>query len=363
MSVTVRFRAEPDRTAPCRQYPHRAAQLPVRAAEAGGDFILRLDDTDRERSTEEFARGIEEDLSWLGLDWAEQVRQSDRFDRYAEAVDQAESERAGSIPPTRRRRSSSCKRKRQLARGKPPVYDRAALKLTDEEQRQARGGRAQAALALQAGAARRGRGTTWCAGGSMSTPPRCPIRCWSAKTAAISTRCPRWSTTSISASRHVIRGEDHVTNTAPQIQLFEALGRGAAGVRPPQSAGRRRRAGAVEARSALSPSRACARKGSSRSRWRATSAMHRHLRCGRAACEPRRAGRPASTFSKLSRAPARFDPRRASPAQRQTAAHAPVQRRGGSARAPWASAGGEAFWDAVAAISPCSPRRSSGGRW
>ena len=57
-----------------------------------------------------------------------------------------------------------------------------------------------------------------------STPPRCPTRCWSARTAPTSTRCPRWSTTSTSRITHVIRGEDHVSNTGTQIEIIEALG-------------------------------------------------------------------------------------------------------------------------------------------
>jgi glutamyl-tRNA synthetase len=56
----------------------------------GGRFVLRFDDTDRERSTEEFARGIVEGLAWLGMTPDRIERQSQRFDRYdaaAEAVD------------------------------------------------------------------------------------------------------------------------------------------------------------------------------------------------------------------------------------------------------------------------------------
>ena len=58
------------------------------ARKAGGSFILRLDDTDRERSKQEYADGIQRDLEWLGLTWDRIERQSDRLDRYAEAADQ-----------------------------------------------------------------------------------------------------------------------------------------------------------------------------------------------------------------------------------------------------------------------------------
>jgi glutamyl-tRNA synthetase len=57
------------------------------AKKAGGQFILRLDDTDPERSTTEYADGIQQDLEWLGLTWDRMERQSDRMDRYNAAVD------------------------------------------------------------------------------------------------------------------------------------------------------------------------------------------------------------------------------------------------------------------------------------
>ena len=95
---------------------------------AGGTFILRLDDTDQERSKQEYADGIMEDLEWLGLTWDRVEKQSLRMDRYAEAADQL---RANG-------RFYECfespveldlKRKKQLNMHKPPVYDRAALAL------------------------------------------------------------------------------------------------------------------------------------------------------------------------------------------------------------------------------------------
>ena len=198
MSVTVRFAPSP--TGRIHAGNIRTAMFNhLFARRAGGRLIFRLDDTDRERSTEEFARGIEEDLHWLGVDWAEKVRQSDRFDRYAEAVEKLKA--SGRLYPAYETPEElELKRKRQLARGKPPVYDRAALQLTAEERAQARGGRAQAALAVSCSSSATWCGTTSCAGGSMSMPPRCQTRCWSGPTAAISIRCRAWSTTSISAS-------------------------------------------------------------------------------------------------------------------------------------------------------------------
>ena len=93
-----------------------------------GEFVLRLDDTDRERSTQAFADAIQADLDWLGLKWDETARQSDRFGRYDAVfetlVAQGHVYACYETPEELER-----KRKRQLARGKPPVYDRAGLAL------------------------------------------------------------------------------------------------------------------------------------------------------------------------------------------------------------------------------------------
>ena len=58
------------------------------AKKAGGAFILRLDDTDPERSKQEYADQIQRDLEWLGLTWDRIEKQSDRLDRYAAAADE-----------------------------------------------------------------------------------------------------------------------------------------------------------------------------------------------------------------------------------------------------------------------------------
>ena len=101
-------------------------------ASIGGRFILRLDDTDRERSTEAFAQGIRDDLAWLGLTWEREERQSARTDRYAAAAAQLSA--AGRLYPCLETGEElDRKRKRQLARGLPPFYDRASLKLAPDD--------------------------------------------------------------------------------------------------------------------------------------------------------------------------------------------------------------------------------------
>ena len=102
------------------------------ARREGGTFILRFDDTDLERSREELVVGIREDLNWLGLTWDREFRQSERFAFYDEVAEKLKS--AGRLYPCYETAEElERRRKRQMARGLPPVYDRAALKLSEEE--------------------------------------------------------------------------------------------------------------------------------------------------------------------------------------------------------------------------------------
>src|SRR3546814_425572 len=95
----------------------------------GGRYLLRIDDTDTERSTPEFARAIEDDLRWLGLEWDEKAVQSERLDRYAAA---ARLKAAGRLYPCYETPEElSLKRKVALTAGRPPIYDRAALALSE----------------------------------------------------------------------------------------------------------------------------------------------------------------------------------------------------------------------------------------
>jgi glutamyl-tRNA synthetase len=92
----------------------------------GGTFILRLDDTDRERSREEYAEGIMADLEWLGLTWDRVERQSARMDRYRDAADRLRG--AGRFYECFETPAElDLKRKKLLNMGRPPVYDRASL--------------------------------------------------------------------------------------------------------------------------------------------------------------------------------------------------------------------------------------------
>jgi len=103
------------------------------ARQSGGSFILRIDDTDPERSKETYVDAIKQDLEWLGLEWDRVERQSERLDQYNAAADTLRDMgrfyEAFETPV-----ELDLKRKKQLNMGKPPVYDRAALALSAAEQ-------------------------------------------------------------------------------------------------------------------------------------------------------------------------------------------------------------------------------------
>ncbi len=221
MSVTVRFAPSP--TGRLHAGNIRTALINfLFARKQGGDFILRLDDTDQERSTEEFARGIEEDVAWLGVEWTKRVHQSGRFAFYAAAVERLK-DMGRLYPAYETPEELELKRKRQLARGKPPVYDRAAVSLTDEDKAEleAEGRKPHWRFLLEP------RDVVWddlvrgsqhVDAASLSDPVL--IR----GNGSYLYTLPSVVDDIDLGVTHVIRGEDHVANTAPQLQLFAALG-------------------------------------------------------------------------------------------------------------------------------------------
>jgi glutamyl-tRNA synthetase len=192
------------------------------ARRAGGTFILRFDDTDLERSRPEYATAIEEDLAWLGIPPDLVVRQSERFSFYDEAADRLRS--VGRLYACYETQEElEFRRRRQLARGLPPIYDRAALSLSDEDRRklEAEGRRPHWRFKLDHRTTEwqdmvRGASHVDCA--SLSDPVL--VR----EDGTYLYTLPSVVDDIALAVSHVIRGEDHVTNTAVQIQLFEALG-------------------------------------------------------------------------------------------------------------------------------------------
>ena len=192
------------------------------ARAAGGVFMLRIDDTDTERSTPEFEASIRADLDWMGMSWDTEDRQSARLDRYDEALRQLEAI-GRAYPCFETPEELALKRKAQLSAGRPPVYDRAALKLTDEQKQafQAEGRRPHWRFRLEDAEVAwtdMVRGDVSYHMSSLSDP-------------VLMREDGRVIYTMASVVddidhgiTHIIRGEDHVTNSAAQIQLFEALG-------------------------------------------------------------------------------------------------------------------------------------------
>jgi len=191
------------------------------ARKSGGTFILRLDDTDQERSKQEYVDALKEDLEWLGLTWDREERQSSRLERYAEAAQDLRGK--GKFyecfeSPV----ELDLKRKKQLNMGKPPVYDRAALKLSDEEKtklRDERGGYWRFELDQER--------IEWTDGilgpisidaASVSDPVLIRQDGQVLYTFASSVDDIDMGVT------FIVRGADHVTNTATQIQIMQAMG-------------------------------------------------------------------------------------------------------------------------------------------
>ncbi len=192
------------------------------ARQSGGEFILRIDDTDPERSKEEYVDAIKQDLEWLGLHWDRVERQSERLDRYAAAADELRRidrfYEAFETPV-----ELDLKRKKQLNMGRPPVYDRAALALSEAERDAMRAERGQGVWRFKLDHER----IEWADGilgdisidaASVSDPVL--IR---QDGQVLYTIASVVDDMEMGVS-HVVRGSDHVTNTATQIQIIEALG-------------------------------------------------------------------------------------------------------------------------------------------
>src|SRR5688572_29971528 len=193
------------------------------AQKAGGQFLLRIDDTDAARSEERFVAAIREDLAWLGLESDGEERQSARLAIYEAAFGRLK--QAGRVYPCyETAQELELKRKVQLGRGLPPIYDRAALALTDAERaaKEAEGIAPHWRFKLDQDEA-----IEWLDGirGPQHFEP-----------AQLSDPVVRradgsWLYMLPSAVddiemgvTDVLRGEDHVSNTALQIQMFTALG-------------------------------------------------------------------------------------------------------------------------------------------
>jgi len=193
------------------------------ARKAGGKFMLRIDDTDAERSEERYVEAIREDLAWLGLSPDGEERQSQRLALYDAAFEKLRD--AGRIYPAYETQEElDVKRRIQLGRKMPPIYDRAALDLTDEQRaaKEAEGIAPHWRFKLD-----HDEQITWEDGvrGKQKFDPA------QLSDPVIRRADGSWLYMLPSAVddidmgvTDVLRGEDHVSNTAVQIQMFTALG-------------------------------------------------------------------------------------------------------------------------------------------
>ncbi|MBV8912109.1 MAG: glutamate--tRNA ligase [Acetobacteraceae bacterium] len=193
----------------------------------GGTFLLRIDDTDRERSRPEFDEAIQYDLRWLGMHWDAFFRQSERLDRYAAAAERLKA--SGRLYPCfESEEELNAKREMRAKRHLPPIYDRAMLKLTPEQR-----------AAAEAG----GKKPYWrfLLSGKQAQWNDLVLGRRQVKLSAVSDPVliradgtPLYTFTSVvddleEAITDIVRGEDHVTNTGIQLDIMEALAPG----RPP----------------------------------------------------------------------------------------------------------------------------------
>ena len=193
------------------------------ARKQGGRFLLRIDDTDQARSEEAYVEAIRSDLAWLGLDIDGEERQSARFGTYEAALERLRA--AGRVYPAwETAQELELKRKIQLGRGKPPVYDRAALALSDADKAklEAEGRRPHWRFKLDHDApivwTDLIRGPQQLDPALLSDPVvRREDGTWLYMLPSVVDDVEMGVT-------HVVRGEDHVTNTGLQLQMFAALG-------------------------------------------------------------------------------------------------------------------------------------------
>ena len=187
----------------------------------GGEFILRIDDTDKERSKKEYEDNIKRDLSWLGIGWKKTFNQSDRQDLYNKRVQELKDKKR-IYPCFETQEELSLKKKSQLTSGKPPIYDRSSLELTDKEINELlkSGTKPHWRFKLNEGKILWNdliKGDVAFESKNLSDPVI--IR----GDGSLLYHLPSVIDDIEEGITNIIRGEDHITNTAFHIQIFEAF--------------------------------------------------------------------------------------------------------------------------------------------
>ena len=219
MSVVVRFAPSP--TGLLHVGNARTALLNwLFAKRLGGRFLLRIDDTDAARSTKAFEEAIYRDLDWLGLRHDGTDRQINRLKLYSTAFYKLQA--AGRIYPCYETEADlERQRSLQAARKLPPIYNRASLDPANKAKWEAEGRKPHWRFLLsrkKVSWTDLVRGPVEIDTATMSDPVL--VRA----DGAFLYTLPSVADDIDMAISHVVRGEDHVTNTAAQIEIFEALG-------------------------------------------------------------------------------------------------------------------------------------------
>ena len=192
------------------------------ARNVNGHFMLRIDDTDQERSSLEYEEAIKEDLSWMSINWDSLEKQSSRLSNYDDALETL-LDKKRAYPCFETAEELSLKRKGQLSSGKPPVYDRSALKLSDSDiaDLKSKGKKAHYRFLLNH------TDVNW--DDLVKGPSKYNMSNLSDPVILREDGRVIYTLASVVDDidfkvTDILRGEDHMTNSAAQIQLFEALG-------------------------------------------------------------------------------------------------------------------------------------------
>ena len=187
----------------------------------GGEFILRIDDTDKERSKKKYEDDIKKDLSWLGISWNKTFNQSDRQNIYDKKIQELKDKKR-IYPCFETQEELSLKKKSQLTSGKPPIYDRSSLKLTNKEidELLKSGKKPHWRFKLHDSTIQWNdiiKGKIAFESKNLSDPVL--IR----ENGSLLYHLPSVIDDIEEEITNIIRGEDHITNTAFHIQIFEAF--------------------------------------------------------------------------------------------------------------------------------------------
>ena len=192
------------------------------AKKNNGNFVLRIDDTDNSRSTKEFENKIKENLTWLGVNWDKTFNQSDRIENYNLKINKLKND--GRLYPCfETAEELSLKKKSLLSSGKPPIYDRSSLLLTKEniDEKINSGLKPHWRFKLNASI------IEWhdlIKGKVKFDPKNLSDPILIREDGSLLYHLPSVIDDIEEGISHIIRGEDHISNTAFHIQIFEALG-------------------------------------------------------------------------------------------------------------------------------------------